>query len=391
MSNKWVQFCVTGASLAALSGSAYAIFGVNGIVIENQTLPAGTNYAPAGGDGTNLSATTNFGTTNQTFDEIVDSGGNTAPIITTVPLTNIFVRRSNVGLGGGGNEFNREFIFYDRAGDTIGDATIDIASPRFGESSTDVTVAALTARSLNFGNESIFGNSGSAARQNNIERLDFVFAGGMIPNSAAALDFGFIIMERGGNDSIKVAPVLAVDGSGNPTQYGELVTITALDWDNTVGSGNTQLLLTGVSFGGDPVVSGNTDYAFNNTVNAQAISVVIPTLGDLGITIGQELYGYSIFAPDVSPGIDFNIDPVGYSNALLDVTNSTVYPQNTSPTGAGGLDLMGGTGPILATGGGNPLDLIPVPIHSSYIAGILAFGLVGLNARRLASKRDEHQ
>jgi len=186
------------------------------------------------------------------------------------------------------------------------------------------------------GAENLFVNAGNTGAiqelQTDIERADFVFQSGVTTSPALAAVF----FDRGllaAHDGFKIAPILSIDFASNPTSYGSLISIPG-------GWGGTNLRPDG---GADdllpyPELTNSTgEFRIVNSVNQQVGGIILPLslFSDTPATI----YGYSLFAPDVTDG--------GNSINLLDWKNSTYFPQNT-PNAVGGLDLLSGSGQIAA-------------------------------------------
>ncbi len=154
-----------------------------------------------------------------------------------------------------------------------------------------------------------------------IERLDFVLFRSVKANNK----IGFTIFERGlptGHDGFGIAAITSVDKHGNPSSYGPIYIIAASTW------GKTPLQ--------DPIPQ---YYFLNNAANNRRIPInpalTIPRNQVLGgilirtnelVSPGQKVYGYSLFAPDVT------CTP----KTLLNVANSC-FPTNTGTNG--GIDL----------------------------------------------------
>lgn len=177
---------------------------------------------------------------------------------------------------------------------------------------------------VNRGSDNVFNNdAASDLTFNNIERVDFVYKSGMAtiyPSSA-----GFLIAERGGNDAFKIAAITAVDANGNPTSFGAVLSV------NTTAYGTAIATLPSYVMRKD--VSDNALRPFS-LVPAQAIKSVFIRLSDLGITTLQKVYGYALMGADVT---------ASSSAQLLDYTNNTYYPTNTTSAN-GGMDLASAPG-----------------------------------------------
>ncbi|MFW9264357.1 hypothetical protein [Nostoc sp. CALU 546] len=155
-----------------------------------------------------------------------------------------------------------------------------------------------------------------------IERLDFV----LVRPVKASNKIRFTVFERGlptGHDGFGIAAITGVDKHKNPTSYGPIYVIAASSW------GKTPLQ--------DPIPQ---YYFLNNAAkNNRGIPInpalTIPPNQILGgilirtdelVSPGKKVYGYSLFAPDVT------CTP----KTLLNVANSC-FPTNTGTNG--GIDL----------------------------------------------------
>ncbi|MDX2232186.1 MAG: PEP-CTERM sorting domain-containing protein [Leptolyngbyaceae cyanobacterium bins.349] len=199
------------------------------------------------------------------------------------------------------------------------------------------TQALLNQNNILQGAENLFVNAGLPAGplqelQTDVERADFVFQSGITISPILAtvfFDRGLV----GAHDGFKIAPILSVDAAGNPTHYGSLLSI-ATGWGTPnlrPGGGADNLLPY-------PELTNSTgDFRIVNTVTQKVGGILLPfsLFSDTPTTI----YGYSLFAPDVTDG--------GNPANLLDWKNSTYFPQAT-PNAIGGLDLLAGSGQVAA-------------------------------------------
>ncbi|MCC5606978.1 hypothetical protein LC612_09315 [Nostoc sp. CHAB 5834] len=155
-----------------------------------------------------------------------------------------------------------------------------------------------------------------------IERLDFV----LVKPVKASNKIRFTVFERGlptGHDGFGIAAITSVDKDGNPTSYGPIYVIAASTW------GKTPLQ--------DPIPQ---YYFLNNAAKNNSGLPINPALtippnqvlggllirSDELVSQGKKVYGYSLFAPDVT------CTP----KTLLNVANSC-FPTNTGTNG--GIDL----------------------------------------------------
>ncbi|MGB2087058.1 MAG: T9SS type A sorting domain-containing protein [Psychroflexus salarius] len=178
----------------------------------------------------------------------------------------------------------------------------------------------LISNTINRGADNVFVNE-STTNTNNIERIDFIFDEGIsVPTNTSTQ--GFVILERGGNDSFKGAVITKLDVNGNPEEFTPVAQVTPSDFGASSINLATTVLNDGV--GGELFESA--------TVGSQTIEGSLFTFGDLGLTAGQTIYGYVLFANDVTATTNAEIN---------DFTNATIYPRNTNSTN-GGADLIAG-------------------------------------------------
>jgi hypothetical protein len=231
----------------------------------------------------------------------------------------------------------------DRVSDSAPDNNI-VYDQLINQSGNSVTVAgpvptteqaAFNSNNLNVGTDNLFGNQGDTNNNNNnIERLDVVFNNGLTANNA----LGFAVIERGASnahDGFKIAAITGISG-GVPTSYGPLVSFATGSYGATAlspYSGTTNWL---VSRDTEPNAPTSPSTVVNNqSLGGITISVTGSTSADgLGVTAGTTIYGYSLFGADVT----------GSGSQLVDYTDSTYFPQATSSTTDGGIDLIGYTG-----------------------------------------------
>lgn len=189
--------------------------------------------------------------------------------------------------------------------------------------------AAFSRNSLNQGTDNLFQNQGDGnGNNNNIERLDVVFAGGMI--STINTKVGFALFERGNDnehDGFVIASIKAIDIDGNPTSYGKQVRVASNKYGNLPGSSLNYYVV-------------RRDMASEATLKMstsgnQNIGGVFISLEELGIANGDKIYGYSVFSLD--------LPTTATSANMIDYTNPIFFPTNTG-VGNGGIDLIALTG-----------------------------------------------
>jgi len=177
---------------------------------------------------------------------------------------------------------------------------------------------------INRGSDNLFNNDATSDQTfNNIERVDFVIQGGIgTPSINSA---GFLIAERGGNDPFKIAAITGVDVNGNPTSFGPVLSV------GTGSYGNAMLSTTTVVMRKDPADNVLRPFSY---VPIQSVKSVFIRFSDLGIAAFQTVYGYALMANDVTATT---------TAQLLNYTNNTYFPQNTT-TVNGGMDLASAPG-----------------------------------------------
>jgi len=189
---------------------------------------------------------------------------------------------------------------------------------------------AFASNSLNQGTDNLFANQGDGnGNNNNIERLDVVFQGGLI--SDANTRVGFAMFERGADnahDPFVIAAITDIDVNGNPTSYSNPIRVNTQDYGNLASSSTDYYVVRR-----DISKESNLKMSTSGT---QSIGGVFLSLSDLGIASTVKIYGYSIFAADL-PGNAKAADLVNYNNA-------TFFPTNTNSSNDGGIDLIALTG-----------------------------------------------
>lgn len=173
----------------------------------------------------------------------------------------------------------------------------------------------------NAGYDNILVNS--ATNFANVERIDIIYYSGVVTSSPSTAVFP--IIDRGGNDDIRVAAIRGLDASGNPNDYYPTVIRVSndgtSDW-GSLGQTHNSLVLRRQDATSDPLPV--------VTLGTQTLHGTAIAFDEFGVTSNDIVYGYSIFADDVTvTGSD-----------LVDFSNSTNFPTNT---GSGsGLDLVAG-------------------------------------------------
>jgi len=247
-----------------------------------------------------------------------------------------FVRRNNVNPA-------QSSVWYNRSGSTLNAEHAATSS------------AVLLGNTFRGGSDNTFVN-GTGQSQGNIERLDFVFSGGITATDALA----FTVMDRGGNtnhDRFQIALITGWDsGTNNVTAYSSVTGQNNL-WGSSNPDGNFSYRIFRYNTGND-----NSDsYAFTDS-SGQGIGGVVFDIADFGVTAGTTIYGYSLFGNDVTWG--------GNTANLIDWNNATYFPTNTNDNN-GGIDL--------AAINGVAFSVVPEP--STWALGALAITVLGVMRR----------
>jgi hypothetical protein len=238
------------------------------------------------------------------------------------------------------------------------DSLTDADRYRAPYASTDPSL--LLGNNILRGSDNTFANGTGAAEVGNIERLDFVFSGGLTANLSTA----FSVFDRGAagvHDSVKIAVITGWDSVNNvPTAYGGiLVGINSANYGvtNPIGTFNYDIFRYS---NGDNL--GASDYWDSSAAGeAQGIGGSIISMSDLGIAAGTTIYGYSLMGYDVTNG--------GSMANLVNWNNTTYYRSDTTgATGTGGIDLSAVNGVLYNRA---------VPEPSTYGAILMGAALAG--------------
>ena len=237
-----------------------------------------------------------------------------------------FRRANNANVTG-----RRKALWYESDGNTPS-ATVAVAvRPAYDDS----LEAIFGKRLFNMGVDNAFEN-GTVTNNNNIERIDVIFPGGVKafnPDSA-----GFTVFDRGaagGNDSFMIAAIKSLDVNGDPSDYYPAVRVGPLNYGAAAG--------TALNFHGLRKEESETNLKLFIAAGNQERQGVYFSFTSLGFpyssgTSANLVYGYSVMATDVNraaPGTPKNM--VFYSNA-------TIFPTNTELGSVGGIDMVAVTG-----------------------------------------------
>jgi hypothetical protein len=220
------------------------------------------------------------------------------------------------------------------------------------------TVAAFAGNNLLVGADNIFANTGNAVGDNtNIDRLDMLFPGGITASASQA----FAVFDRGpttDHDAFQIAAITAINGSGVPTNYGPLISLSDGTWGTTdLMSSQEEVILRKNNSAGSSAPFDPSDST------AQPIGGVLVPTSNL-VTAGTTIYGYSLFGADVT----------GSGTELTEYTNTAFFPLETATSSTGGLDPVGTTAVLFTTAVPEPTTLT--------LAGIAAAGLLGRRRRK---------
>ena len=237
----------------------------------------------------------------------------------SIPVNVTFRRVNNAAITG-----TRDLMFYFG---TISGSNIKLKAPYVD----DMTTAFTGNTNLQRGSDNLFANTGDGnGNVNNIERLDVVIDAGISLVSADVQ--GFALMERGAinqHDAFVVGVITAIDGSGNPTSFSNLLRVNSTHYGSTNVIPNQNSVVVRRD-------NGSGELKASTGISGQGMGGVFFSFADFGITDGQTVYGYSVAASDFPSS--------GGASDFVDYTNSTYFPLNTGGSSAGGIDMIALTG-----------------------------------------------
>jgi uncharacterized repeat protein (TIGR01451 family) len=303
----WIFFCGGSLSIAPIKSVLAAPTPISALNTTNIT-PSTSSYTVNGAVGSSYSATTSytlkFGQGNNLRLDSIGIGGSLYQLQQTADSV-VLRRKDNSNVTG-----IRNLLQFQQVSKSVN--TINLA-PSYADRMEDILLGNI----INRGTDNIFTNNGDGSgNNNNIERVDFITSNGLTAPAAARLgQAGFLVLDRGGNDSFKIAAITALDSGGNPSTLGNLVSVST--WSNL---GNPTVALVARRDGTATPLNPSTD------TGSQAYQGVFISYSDLGIAAGQKFYGYVLLPNDVT-----------VSNDLIGLTN---VPTTTGAEG--GLDLLSG-------------------------------------------------
>lgn len=193
--------------------------------------------------------------------------------------------------------------------------------------------ALLMSTHINRGTLDTFSNVGE--NPNNIERLDYLFEGGLIApldDQSLALT-GHAFGEKQGNNRIYVATVLGLDDTNQPNAFGPLIRIGRVGECDTAGIcyGSSSLLHNYTFLKSDS----SSDIRTENVVgtSTEPVAFAYLSMATLGLSAGDTYYGVSVFPPDTDPD----------SPDLLDVRTYPDTTQEADVSPGDSADIYGGS------------------------------------------------
>jgi hypothetical protein len=271
--------------------------------------------------------------------------------------------RRNTGAGNA----NNSSVYY--AYSSLGSSTVTAV----GKGDTSPTLPeVMLSGDMNQGVRNVFAN-GTGADAGNIERIDFYFSGGYTVKAGDAILV--VDLENPGDhgDGFRLAAftsVGTVNGFANaPTTYansGLLIAPGALGDPLATPDGTNARYAVSSTTAGDSLASSQSITALDtnsgtaNSTDLYLVGILI-RFTDLGLSVGQTIYGYSFMAGDVtaSSGAD-----------LVNWNNAAVYATNTDANTWGNADFAGVSGRIA-----QPLPE-PAAFGAALLGSALAFAMI---------------
>lgn len=218
--------------------------------------------------------------------------------------------------------------------------------------------------------------NGTDWSEGNIERIDITFAGGYTVQTGDAIVLFDLenLGDRG--DGFRIAAFNSVNSSLAPVSYvntGLLVNPDSYGVAAPNGELNSRYAVSTTS-SGDNLNASEREISIldsnNGTPNSSDgyLSGVVILLSDLGLSVGQTIYGYSLMAGDVR---------VSSANDLVNWNNTSVYRTDTDATTWGNVDFAG-----FGTTMGRA-----VPEPEFYGAGLLLLGVLAHGFARARNRR----
>ncbi len=312
----FAQTQITTINTCTVTPSSSTCSGVpSGLTTSSYSATAPSD-AGAGPDGVvqNETYTINFGQVQNLFVTSYVAGGSTYDNF-VLPDT-LIIRRTDAG--------SQLVIFYEYDNiDNTDPRSIDIDAEQ--QTNED---ALYQSGLLNAGYDNILVNN--ATNFANVERIDIIYNSGVVTSSPSTAVFP--IVDRGGNDDIRVAAISSLDANGDPSGY--YPTVVQVNNNGTNDWGDSGIAHISLVMRRQDAASNPLPQAALGTQNIHGSAV---SFSDFGVSANEIVYGYSIFADDVT----------ATGNDLVDFTNATNYPTNTGS--ASGLDLVAGISTAVAS------------------------------------------
>ena len=218
-----------------------------------------------------------------------------------------------------------------------------------------------SSNNIRAGTENLFINTSTTSGDvvNNVERMDYIFSGGITVGATRA----FSVFERGQgtggtgvNGGFKVAAITSLDNAGVPNGFSSTVVSVADNSYNNGGVGVTVAANYDV-FRFATNAGPELDLMNNTNIGPQGVAGFSMLTTEFA-TAGTTIFGYAVFGKDVTVT----------GNALVDWTNTTNYVTNSGASND--VDLVS-TGAVV-------YQVVPEP--SAVLLGM--GGLLGLLVRR---------
>lgn len=346
-----------------------AVFGMVGNLAQAQTPTPVTNITyGALQNGANVTAgKITYNNDYRPVTQISTAGANY--VFDGAMASNVYFRRNT----GSGNP-NNSTVFYQyntTTGTPISAATV------IGRGDSSPTMSeVMLSNDLTQGLRNPFANGAGNAQNSNIERIDFYFSGGYTVKAEDAVVFFDLENQGNTGDGFRIAAFTSVDGSNTPTAYVNTgLLVEAGTFGNPVATpdGTNAKYLRSTTTNGDNLASGQsitTLDANSGTPGANDLYLVgiLIRFTDLGLSVGQTIFGYSLMAGDVA---------ASSASDLVNWNNTSVYLTNTDPNAYGNMDFMGFGAQISR----------PIPEPSTYGAMLLGAGLACFGVRRWRQSR----
>ena len=274
---------ITDPALAADVASSYAQ------PCTSAAFPSGINCAA---NGTPTSTTLHYNGLLQRLTSVTSGGVVFYP--TQIAPQDIVVNRNDQPHLG--HDPNRVILLIKHRASSVSDiSNIYFDGPRVNTVEETFLLSA-----LNIGIDNVFENTGLSASTNNfnnIESMEFVFNPVVADGSLARR--GFSVIERGGNDSFKIAGLKGSGGSCASYEVMVQISVTSSGWGPSIYGANQTYLVARR----DPLIDPEMRI---DTLVTQAVTGMFFSLQDLGFIAGDTVCGYALYSPDSTGTDPFN-------------------------------------------------------------------------------------